>query len=484
MSNSSTVQVSLVRLLIVGVLMLATAGAALAGASPLVRQSTERDRTDVAVTAYNSGIALVRDVRTVNVPAGEVELRFMDVAERVIPETVHIEQRGERRPLEILEQNYEYDLISPHALLEKFVGKTVLLRETSVETLEQMETTATLLSVAGGRVYQAGDHILLNPAGTVVVPEVPENLVARPTLTWLLNSPARGDYALETSYLTEGVTWRADYVAVLDADDIMMDLSGWVTLDNRSGVGYKDATLKLVAGDVRRITPPPRVARKFDERALGYAAVEPAFREEPLFEYHLYDLERRTDIKHNQTKQIALLNAPQVPVTKKYRLRGDTSVFAEVPPPTQRRKVDVVLEFVNKEAPGLGVPLPAGTIRTYKRDSEGALQFTGEDKIDHTPRDEKVKLQLGSVFDVVAERRQTDFRRLGRREFELEVEVELRNRKDTDVTVSVEETLPGEWTILQATHEHVKTDARTATFEVAVPARTEATLRYRARVKQ
>jgi hypothetical protein len=456
-----------------------------AGVDALVRQSTERDQTDVAVTAYNSGIALVRDVRTFNIPNGLVELRFMDVAERVIPETVHIEQPGTGPQLNVLEQNYEYDLMSPDALLEKFIGKTVILRETGVDTLQLADTHATLLSVAGGRVYQTGNTILLNPSGTVVVPEVPDNLVARPTLTWLLNSPGRGDYSVETSYLTEGVTWRADYVAVLDAEDTMMDLSGWVTLDNRSGVGYKDATLKLVAGDVRRVMP-ERLLRERGTMDRGFfaAEAEPAFREEALFEYHLYDLQRRTEIKDNQTKQIALLNAPEVLLAKKYRVRGDQRVFSEGVMPLPPRKVEVVLEFVNKDAPGLGVPLPAGTVRTYKRDSEGALQFTGEDKIGHTPRDEKVKLHVGSAFDIVAERKQTDFRRINRRHFETEVQVELRNRKDVAVTVSVEETLPGEWNILEASHEHEKTDARTATFEVAVPAGQVVALRYRADVRQ
>ena len=456
-----------------------------AAVKALVRQSTERDQTDIAVTAYNSGIALVRDVRTFNIPNGLVELRFMDVAKRVIPETVHIEQPGAGPPLKILEQNYEYDLMSPDALLEKFIGKTVILRETGVDTLQLAETEATLLSIAGGRVYQAGDRILLNPSGTVVVPEVPENLVARPTLTWLLNSPGRGDYTVETSYLTEGVTWRADYVAVLDTEDTMMDLSGWVTLDNRSGVGYKEATLKLVAGDVRRVMPERRrMARGAMAGGFLAAEAEPAFREEALFEYHLYDLQRRTEIKDNQTKQIALLNAPEVPLTKKYRLRGDPRVFSEGAIPSPPRKVEVVLEFVNKDAPGLGVPLPAGTVRTYKRDSEGALQFTGEDKIGHTPRDEKVKLHVGSAFDIVAERKQTNFRRIDRRQFETEVQVELRNRKDVAITVSVEETLPGEWNVLETSHEYEKTDARTATFDVPVPAGQVVALRYRANVRQ
>jgi len=483
MSKRDRMYVFFARVLVVAVLVVTTAHAA--AASPFVRQSTVKDRSDVAVTAYNSGIALVRDVRKVKVPDGLVELRFMDVAERVIPETVHIEQPGRAARFTILEQNYEYDLMSPDALLEKFIGKPVILRETGVDTLQLADTTATLLSLAGGRVYQAGDKILLNPSGTVIVPEVPENLVARPTLTWLLTSPKGADYQVETSYLTEGVTWRADYVAVLDAEDTMMDLSGWVTLDNRSGVGYEDATLKLVAGDVRRVRPQPRrMVGKAMAMEFGRAAPEPAFREEALFEYHLYDLERRTDIKNNQTKQIALLNAPEVPLTKKYLVRGDTNVFNQVPPRPQTSKVLVVLEFMNKNAPGLGVPLPAGTIRTYKRDSEGALQFTGEDRIGHTPRDEKVKLEVGSAFDVVAERKQTDFRRIDKRQFETEVQVEVRNRKDSAVTVTVEETLPGDWTIIQSTHEHEKKDARTAEFEIPVPARQVVALKYRASVRQ
>jgi hypothetical protein len=468
------------------VLALVAAGVAQAETTtPNVQRSTEKDRSDVAMTAYNSGVALVRDVRKVNMPSGPIELKFMDVAARVIPETVHVEQKSADRSFDLQEQNYEYDLLSPDALLQKFLGKTVILRETSSETLETAETEATLLSVVNGKVYQAGDKILLNPQGSVVVPEVPENLVARPTLSWLLNSPQQGDYEFETSYLTEGVSWKADYIAVLNDDDTVMDLSAWVTLDNRSGVGYENAELKLVAGDVRRVQPPATRGDYAEARMMSYAAkAAPAFQEEALFEYHLYDLQWRTDIKNNQTKQIALLAAPEVPVTKKYRLAGDPRALGQRPPAAEPQKVGIILEFENKDAPGLGVPLPAGTVRTYKRDSESALQFTGEDAIGHTPRDETVKLTVGSAFDIVAERKQTDFQQIRPQQNEVEVEVEVRNRKDEAVTVTVEESLPGDWTIIEQSHPHEKKDARTAVFGINISANATVTLRYRTRYTQ
>ncbi|MCD6288298.1 MAG: DUF4139 domain-containing protein [Candidatus Hydrogenedentes bacterium] len=448
-------------------------------------RSTEKDQTDVALTAYNNGVALVRDMRTVNLPKGSLALNVMDVAAKIIPETVHVEQRSSGRPFEIEEQNYEYDLISPDTLLRKFVGKQVILRETSSETLQVADRKATLLSVEGGRVYQSGDKILLNPQGTVIVPEVPGNLVSRPTLSWLVNCPRHSDYQFETSYLTEGVSWKADYVAVLNEDDTMMDLSAWVTLDNRSGVGYKNAQLKLVAGDVRRVQPPSPRRAFGGERAIAYAAkAAPAFREESLFEYHLYDLQRRTNIKNNQTKQIALLDVSQVPLTKKYLVKSTSSMFSSRPPTQDKPKVRTILEFDNKGVPGLGVPLPAGTVRTYKRDSKGALQFTGEDNIKHTPRDETVKLTVGSAFDIVAERKQTDYKKIAPREFETEIKVDLRNRKDAPVTVTVEEFIPGDWAIIEKNHPYMKKDAHTVEFEVNIDARSATTFTYRARISQ
>jgi hypothetical protein len=445
--------------------------------------STDADRSSVAVTVYNVNLALVRETRSLSIPkAGEATMRFMDVPSSINPRTVHLKSLTSPGDLTVLEQNYEYDLISPAKLMEKYVGREVELVE-QAEDLTTKTFKATLLSVNGGPVYQVGDRIVLNQTGKVTLSSVPPDLVPRPTLIWTLNATKRGNHDVEASYLTDNMNWSADYVAVIDAEDENADLTGWVTINNRSGATFRDATLKLVAGDVRRVTP--AVARAYEADMVRMkAAAAPQFEEEAFFEYHLYTLERPTTIKDNQTKQISLLQAAGIPVHKQLLLVGRSGWYRnQYGTLTQNEKVSVILELENTEKAGLGMPLPKGTVRVYKKDRSGAEQFVGEDRIDHTPRDEKVSLKVGEAFDVVADRTQTDFRKLGKREAEVAFEIFLRNRKDDDTTVTVREPVGGDWRLVESSHPGRKRDAGTLEFEIPIAARQEVTLTYRVRVE-
>jgi hypothetical protein len=456
---------------------IAPAGAADSPAQ--LADSTAEQRSSVAVTVYNVNLALVRETRTLDIPAaGEAALRFMDVPSSINPRTVHLKSLTAPGALAVLEQNYEYDLISPAKLMEKYVGREVELVE-QAEDLTTRTVRATLLSVNGGPVYRIGDRIVLNQSGKVTLASVPPDLVPRPTLVWTLGAERSGKHEVEASYLTDNMNWSADYVAVVDAEDTSTDLTGWVTVDNRSGATFRDATLKLVAGDVRRLAQ--RVPMMAQAERMDYAkARAPQFEEEAFFEYHLYTLDRPTTIKDNQTKQLSLMQVAGVPLRKKLLLAGRSSWYrGQYGTLTQNEKIAVILEFDNTEQAGLGIPLPKGTVRVYKKDRSGAEQFVGEDAIDHTPRDETISLRVGEAFDVVADRTQTDYRKLSPRQAEVAFEISLRNRKDEAAMVTVREPVGGDWNLMQSSHPGHKRDAGTLEFEIEVPARQEVKLNYR-----
>jgi hypothetical protein len=442
--------------------------------------STARERTSVSVTVYNDGRGLVREERALVLPAGPAEVRFMDVAARIEAPTVHVAAL-DGGALTVLEQNYEYDLLSPEKMLEKFVGETVVLVQQRLQassTVEE-EVPARLLSANQGTVWEIGGRIVTNPpVSRYLFPSVPRNLIAQPTLVWQVTAPAAGRRRIEAAYLTGGMSWRADYVLVLDNAEEKAALQGWVTVDNKAGATFDAARLKLVAGDVHRA--PAEVPEAMAMRLPAAPKAMP--QEEALFEYHLYTLPHTTSLKQNQTKQVQLLSAEGVRLVKEYVLRGGGFYFRSLWGGESREKVRAFLGFKNAAGGGLGVPLPKGVVRVYKKDRGGSAQFIGEDRIDHTPRDEDVRLELGNAFDVVAERKQTDFRQLAGA-FESAYRIALRNRKETPVTVTVIEPVGGDWTMVQNSHPFEKSAAFEARFQVSVPAGQEAVLTYRVRVR-
>jgi hypothetical protein len=318
----------------------------------------------------------------------------------------------------------------------------------------------------------------------VTLPDLPADLVARPTLVWTVNAPKSGTTAAEASYLTDNMSWSADYVAVVDENDTKTGLSGWVTIDNKSGATFENATLKLVAGDVRRVQPDQLMAMEAQGMMARKSMAAPSFQEEGFFEYHLYTLDKPSTIKNNQTKQLSLLTASNVPVTKKLLLLGNSYWYrGQVGTVTQGEKVAVTLELTNSTANNLGMPLPKGTVRVYKKDKSGAEQFVGEDSIDHTPRDEKVTLHVGDAFDVVADRTQVDYKVISPHESESAWTVSIRNRKEEDVTVTVREPMGGDWKLVTSSLPGKKIDAGTLEFEVPVPKGKEVKLTYRVSVR-
>jgi len=441
------------------------------------------DRKDVALTVYNVDLGLVREIREFPLASGETVVRYEGVASRIDPRTVSVKSLTDPDRFDVVEQNYVFDLISPEKLMEKYVGQEVELVETD-QNLRTQTTPATLLSVNGGPVYRIGDRISVGHPGRVVLPRLPDALYARPTLLWRLSNRGAARQKVEVSYLTNGISWAADYVAVVNADDTKTDLTGWVTITNQSGARYDDATLKLVAGQVNRAPQPAAMEAASDMMATRAKTVQ-AFAEESFFEYHLYTLDRRATVAENETKQMQLLSAASVPLKKTYLVVGQTWWYR------QRQgdlghdlPVGVYLEFENRQTGGLGKPLPAGTIRVYKQDGSGAQQFIGEDQIKHTPKDEKVSLKIGDAFDVVATRTQTDYRAINLKPYDAEVafEVTIRNHKDAPVTVSLREPGGGDWKGVESTHKATKIDAGTIGFEVPVPANGEAVVRYRAQL--
>ena len=459
-------------------LLIALAGAA--AAEPRL-VSTAEQRSEVSVTVYNQDLGLVREVRDVTLGRGEVTLEFRDVAATIQAETVHVQSAGSPGDLRVVEQNYQYDLLSPRKLLEKYVGRRVKIYRWNETTGRDEEHEAEVLASNEGTVLRIGNEITFDFPGRISFPEIPQNLIAKPTLTWLLAS-GRERQTLEVSYLARGLDWHADYVLVLDAADARASLNGWVTLANRSGASYRDARVKLVAGDVQRVQPEAPVYDTMLMRSAEAAA--PAVREEGIFEYHLYTLERPTTLLDMETKQVALLGARQVAVAKRLVLESQPQLFRMQWDGAQElERAGVYLEFENAESNGLGRPLPKGVVRVYKADSEGAQQFLGEDSIDHTPRDEKVRLKTGEAFDVVAERRQMEFRSLGRCSSESAWQIELRNHKEEDVVVEVLEHAGGDWEIVESSHEAQKEDANSFRFRIDVPRRGAAELLYRLRLR-
>jgi hypothetical protein len=447
------------------------------------------DQQEVAVTIYNENLALVRDQRQVDLPQGTVALALREVSARIRPETALLSSLTRPGGLTILEQNFDFDLLTPRKLLEKYVGKDVQLVRTHPETGEDRFESARVLSANDGVVLQIGDRIETGVPGRLVFPDVPKNLRDRPTLVVTVDNAQSGKQTMELSYLTSGLGWRADYVAELNAEDSALELSGWVTLTNQSGTTYEDARLQLVAGDVNRVQDQMRVRKAMVMDGVAAESMAPQMREESLFEYHLYSLQRPTTIRDNQTKQVSLLNASSVPVEKEFRLQGSPHYYrGRQGDLGQKLKVGVFVEFDNRKQNNLGMPLPKGIVRVYKQDKSGSPQFIGEDRIDHTPENETVRLKLGDAFDVTADRKQTDFRKLGgdgryNYRYESAFEINLQNAKDEDVTVTVAEPVPGDWRVLSESHKHSKASANTALWKVTVPAKSQTVLTYRVEVK-
>jgi hypothetical protein len=450
------------------------------------QSTTQNDQTELSVAVYNSNIALIRDVRQLQLPTGTFRLKFMDIAATVNPATVHFRSLSEPDKVGVLEQNYEYDLLEPAKLLNKYVGKEVTLVRTYMDngTTKHEEIKATLLANNNGPVWKIANDIVTGGYGeTYRFPEVPANLYERPTLLMSLENSGPRKQTIETSYLASNFSWNADYVLTVGRDDKAADLDGWVTLINNSGTPFHNAKLQLVAGDLNRLPVNGRGALEVYAKVQA-APAAPQFQQENFSEYHLYSLGRRTSLEDKETKQISLLAGSNIPVDKLFIVNGQNFYYrnAQAPGAPLKDPVMVFYKFKNEEKAALGIPLPAGNVRVYQKDSKGGLLFIGEDHIDHTPKDEFVTVKIGNAFDLVAERKQTDYKKVADKVYEMEYEVTLRNHKDTPVTIEVNEPIGGDWEMLSSSFPAKKTAAFAAQFEVPVKANGESVLKYRVRV--
>jgi hypothetical protein len=456
-------------------------GGEFAGASKAATSSAKQ-REKVAITVYNQNFGLVREIRKLELGEGKVSLEYRDVSAHIQPETVHIKSLDGDDVLTVMEQNYRYDLLSPQKLLEKYVDKKIKVYRYNEKLGREEMKEAKVLAVEQGTVLEIDGEVTYGVPGRLAFPEVPANLIAKPSLVWLLGS-RKAQQRVEISYLTQNLNWVADYVMVVGDDDKVGDLTGWVTLTNQSGTDYEQAQLKLVAGDVQRVQPTD-VTTTLSRGRGGKSRAKDQFKEEGFFEYHLYTLERPTTLLDKEKKQVSLLEAHGIGVNKKlifwganYYYRGN---YGQV---VANQKVGVYLDIKNTKRNRLGMALPKGTVRVYKADKSGAKQFIGEDNIDHTPRDEEIRIKMGEAFDVVGDRKQMEWNALSSCVSESSWEIELRNHKDVAERVEVFEPIGGDWEIVQSSHKHTKKDAHTFTFDVEVPSRGKTKVTYRVRVK-
>ncbi len=487
-SSSAFRRIVLVGTLITA-LLLGIVAPSFAGPGDNELTSAPEEQKAVAITIYNVNLGLVRDRRDIQLPRGESALKFEGVAQQINPATVHIKSLTSPDDLSVIEQNYEYDLLSPQKMLDKYVGKrvTLVLRGYENQSEKLTPTEATLLANNNGAVWKIGNEIVINPSNIAEIrfPQLPESLIANPTLVWKLASERNATQSVEASYLTGGINWRSDYVILVNSDETRADATGWVTIENNSGAEYRNAELKLVAGDVHRAEDRRAYEARTRDMLATKAAREEQFKEESFFEYHLYTLQRRTTIKNAQTKQISLLDAKGIAASKQFIIYGQPYYYHGYNNPGEpiKEKIGVYVEFVNSTRNGLGMPLPAGIVRLYKADASGGQQFIGEDRIDHTPKDENVKVKVGDAFDIVGERKMMDYRVIGGNVYEYAYQITVRNHKKEAVNVVVNEPIGGDWEMLSANQKWEKSAAFAARFNVPVAADGSTTLNYRVRVR-
>jgi hypothetical protein len=435
-----------------------------------IAKAASLDKTKNEVTVYNQNLALVKEYRTMNLGKGNNVIKYVDVASQIDPTSVMFRDPRSQNTV-VVEQNYEYDLVSSEKLLDKYLDKEITV------TSDNESFTGRLLSRSGGITLETGKGVVvLNNVKKIEYPDA-AGLLTKPTLIWQIYTDTSGSREVETTYLTGGMSWKANYIATIDRNDAKADIKGWVTIENNAGTAYPDAKLKLVAGDINRVEVPRYWYEKgmVVPAATPYAisAPPPGFAQESLFEYHLYTLQRPTTLNNNEIKQVSLLSADNVPAKKEYSYDGASD----------GEKVRVTLNITNSKENGLGMPLPKGVVRAYKADSDGQLQFLGEDSIDHTPKDETLRIHLGNAFDIVGKRTVTDREGMGSYGIRESYSIELKNHKTEDAKIIVTEHLYGNWQITKASGQYKKKDANTIEFEVNVPKDGTKTITYTAEIR-
>jgi len=422
-----------------------------------------QEQKSVSLTAYNNNLGVVREIRNINLQKGTAAITLTDVAELIDPTSVHIKLNAN-----VLEQNYQYDLVSLDKVLKKYINQNIQLLSSNGELIE-----GKLLSSFGNQIV-----LQKNNGGLIMIPNVdkytfsvnslPEGLITKPSLIWMVESKQAGAQEAEITYQTRGINWHAEYVAVLNKDDSALDLNSWISLENQSGASYKNAKLKLVAGDVNIVQPQPRFSGIKKDFMMAEAANQ--FEEQEFFEYHIYDLQRPTTISNNETKQISLFEAAGIKASKKYlysNYRGNN-------------KIAVSIEFDNSEKNNLGMPFPKGKVRVYKSDGK-STEFVGENFIDHTPKNDKIQLKIGDAFDLISEEVQKENIRISDKVYEQVWEIKLKNHKSENVVIDVERFLGSNWEIKNSNMEYNKKDAQRIVFQAPVKTNSETIIKYTVR---
>jgi hypothetical protein len=468
------------------------------------KRAVAGSRSSVDITIYNQNLSLIREERPVEIPNGTSRLVIPDIPATIDGTSLHISSMTDPNAVRVLEQNYQYDLVNQGKMLEKYIGKNVEFVRHNEETKKDYTVTGKLLAsgyspqgdsryaVTGGMIAEVDGKIEINPQGRLILPSLPEGLILKPQLEWLVSNSHPGSHTVELSYLAGQLSWSADYVALLDKTDQNLDLTGWVTLTNNSGTTFKDAGLKLVAGDINRVREEMNAYKTMRDGVMAAQIAQPQFQQSELFEYKLYTLQRKTDLNSNETKQLELVSGRNVTSKKmfiydglsdqwrgwynNYSYRSQGSFGQE-----SNNKVGVFMTFKNDQKSGLGIPLPKGKVRVYKRDDDGKEQFIGEDQIDHTPKDEEIKLYLGNAFDIVGERAQTDFKSFAAgRVVEESIQIKVRNHKKdaADVMVYEHPWRWNQWEITKSNVEYTKVDQSTVRFPVTVGKDGEKVINY------
>lgn len=440
----------------------------------------------VAITVYNQGSAMVQDRRTFTFEQGSNLLNFTDVAAQIDATSVTFKSLSDPDGTIVLEQNYVYDLVNSRALLQRYIDQTI--------TVTTSEGT-----VFEGQLLSGGDDLILrNSGGEVLIvkasevrdirfPELPEGLITRPTLRWLIEAENGGAQQVELTYMTNGMGWTADYNLLLNDSQTALDLNGWVTLSNNSGAAYRDALLKLIAGDVSRL-PSPEVYMEAVPAMPMAARAEDQVQQREFFEYKLYEIQRPVTIGSNETKQIEFVSGTNIVANTFYVYDASPGYFNygylmedQYYGQTGVTNISSYLEFTTSEESGLDADLPAGRIRVFQQDVDGAALLIGENRIDHTPKGETIRVYLGNAFDLVGERTQKDFQLITGRVLQETYEIRLRNRKASEtVEIRVPERLFrwSNWQILDSSHPYTQLDSSTIEYRVPVEPGAETVITY------
>lgn len=447
--------------------------------------STGADRRTLNIAVYNQNLAYVSEVRKVSLEQGQGELQLGDVPRYIQPDTVTMGSRSHAEQLQILEQNYLADVIDSGRLLDAFVGKKISIMQWN-EYQDRHDTfEATLLSSQGNGIYEMDGRIYLGYPGTIVLPEVPANFVATPALRFLYQNSSAGDQDLDIAYLTGGLSWTANYQLILNEDMTAAELAAWVTLSNNSEAEFENANLRIIAGDLNQApqmykTAAPVMALSRAMADMAEAAPARGFQQSAAADYYQFELNQPVTLKNHEVKQIQLFSAEISHVKKIYRVQGGQPVYLTYRnPQEQKLPVQVIVQFENKSANGLGRPLPQGTVRFFNDNAKQQRTYLGEDFVAHTPEGEEIEWQVGSAFDLKAERIQTDYREVTRNVRETEFEIRLRNQKTEEAVFEVIENLSGDWTMLDSSVSYEKLNASEIRFRVVVPSGKETVIRYR-----